>query len=225
MKKFILLILSLLNTAVTAGFIAANPNDILPSHYGVNGVADAYSSKWLFLLIPSVLILFGIIFAVYSAVKEKDEEYKSYRKYAERCIYAIFAFLMMIFWVLTVAVLNNSVQIYNLFLPLICIFLGCMFVFISNLMPKIKQNFSFGVKTHATLSSKAVWKKVHRLAAYTGVIGGIIAVALGVISIFAAEAASALFFTSVLIIIVSSLIPAVYGEVIYSKEKKSGSRE
>lgn len=45
MKKFILLILSLINTAVTAAFIAVNPNEVLPSHFGVNGNADAYASK------------------------------------------------------------------------------------------------------------------------------------------------------------------------------------
>lgn len=45
MKKYILLIISLINIAVTGVFIAFNPNEELPSHYNVNGIADAYSSK------------------------------------------------------------------------------------------------------------------------------------------------------------------------------------
>ena len=59
MKKYILLIISLINIAVTGVFIAFNPNEELPSHYNVNGIADAYSSKWMLLFIPSILVLFS----------------------------------------------------------------------------------------------------------------------------------------------------------------------
>lgn len=95
MKKYILLIISLINIAVTGAFIAFNPNEELPSHYNVNGIADAYSSKWMLLFIPSILVLFSIIYAIYAKVKENDENYKSYRKYAVRCIVSIFAFLFL----------------------------------------------------------------------------------------------------------------------------------
>ena len=64
MKKYILLIISLINIAVTGVFIAFNPNEELPSHYNVNGIADAYSSKWMLLFIPSILVLFSIIYAI-----------------------------------------------------------------------------------------------------------------------------------------------------------------
>lgn len=221
MKKYILLIISLINIAVTGVFIAFNPNEELPSHYNVNGIADAYSSKWMLLFIPSILVLFSIIYAIYAKVKENDENYKSYRKYAVRCIVSIFTFLFLFFWMLIALVLQNKVNIDNLFLPLICIFMGCMFAFINNLMPKIKQNSTLGFKTRATLSSKTVWKKVHRFAAYLGVIGGITVVFLGVISLFATGIANVLFFISLIIILASAIIPAIYGEIIYSKEKKS----
>ena len=221
MKKFILLILSLINTAVTAVFIAVNPNEVLPSHFGVNGNADAYASKWALLLVPCILVVFSIAFAIYAAIKEKDESYKSYKKYAQRCIGAIFVFLLVIFWVMQTMVLQNAANMGNLFFPLISISMGCMFAFINNLMPKIKRNSTLGVKTRATLGSKTVWKKVHRLAAYLGVIGGITVVILGVISLFASDIANVLFFISLIIILVSAIIPAIYGEIIYSKEKKS----
>ena len=84
MKKYILLIISLINIAVTGVFIAFNPNEELPSHYNVNGIADAYSSKWMLLFIPSILVLFSIIYAIYAKVKENDENYKSYSENQEK---------------------------------------------------------------------------------------------------------------------------------------------
>lgn len=220
MKKYILLVASLINIVVTAIFIAINPNEELPSHYNVNGIEDAYSSKWLLLFIPSILVLFSAIYAIYAKVKENDENYNSYKKYAIRCIVSIFAFLFLFFWMLIALVLQNKVNIDNLFLPLSCIFMGCMFVYLFNLMPKIKQNSLLGIRTNATLSSKSIWKKVHRFAAYLGVICGIIVIILGIISLFITNVSSVLFFISIIIVLISAIVPAIYGEIIYSKERK-----
>lgn len=60
MKKYILLIISLINIAVTGVFIAFNPNEELPSHYNVNGIADAYSSKGCFYLFRVFLYCFQL---------------------------------------------------------------------------------------------------------------------------------------------------------------------
>ena len=216
MKKYILLIISLINIAVTGVFIAFNPNEELPSHYNVNGIADAYSSKWMLLFIPSILVLFSIIYAIYAKVKENNENYKSYRKYAVRCIVSIFAFLFLFFWMLIELILQNKVNIDNLFLPLICIFMGCMFVYLFNLMPKIKQNSLLGIRTNATLSSKS-------FAAYFGVICGIAVIILGIISLFIINISNVLFFISIIIVLVSAIVPAIYGEIIYSKERTSNN--
>ena len=184
---------------------------------------NAYSSKWMLLFIPSILVLFSIIYAIYAKVKENDENYKSYRKYAVRCIVSIFTFLFLFFWMLIALVLQNKVNIDNLFLPLICIFMGCMFVYLFNLMPKIKQNSLLGIRTNATLSSKSVWKKVHRFAAYFGVICGIAVIILGIISLFIINISNVLFFISIIIVLVSAIVPAIYGEIIYSKKRTSNN--
>lgn len=221
MKKIVLLIISLINTAITAVFIGLNPNELLPSHYNANGVVDAYSSKWLLLLIPCILVLLAVFYLIYAKVKEKDEDYQAYQKYAERCIIGIFAFLFVVFWIMLAMVLKNLNNIGNIFLPLICIVMGCMFVYIFNLMPKIKQNSILGIRTQATLNSKEIWKKVHRFAAYLGVSCGLIIVALGLISLFIPSVAGVLFFITLIIILISAIVPTIYSEVLYSKENKS----
>lgn len=134
-----------------------------------------------------------------------------------------FCFFVFIFWMLIALVLQNKVNIDNLFLPLTCIFMGCMFVYLFNLMPKIKQNSLLGIRTNATLSSKSVWKKVHRFAAYFGVICGIAVIILGIISLFVINISNVLFFISIIIVLVSAIVPAIYGEIIYSKERTSNN--
>ena len=52
MKKFAFLILSLINAALTAVYVALSPLEIVPMHYNIDGVADSYSSKWFVMFMP-----------------------------------------------------------------------------------------------------------------------------------------------------------------------------
>ena len=83
MKKFAFLILSLINAALTAVYVALLPLDIVPMHYNINGVADSYSSKWFVMLMPCILIVLGIIYLIYSIVAEKYEKLLKNQKYVE----------------------------------------------------------------------------------------------------------------------------------------------
>ena len=97
-----------------------------------------------------------------------------------------------------------------------------LMLFISNMLPKIKQNSSLGIKTHATLSSETVWKKTHKLGGYLGVISGAVMVILAIVGmIFKLNGMAVLFGGLGLFIVVACIIPCIYASVLYSKEKKT----
>ena len=49
-----------------------------------------------------------------------------------------------------------------------------LFTVIGNLMPKVKQNYSLGIKIPPTLHDKENWYKTHRFAGKLWVLGGVI---------------------------------------------------
>ncbi len=223
MKKFIYLILSLINTAVAALYMALTPVDIVPTHYGVRGEADAFSSKWTLIFIPCILIVFGVVHTVYCIITENNADYKANEKYVDRFVCFLFIMLLILVWGSLITALNQVLKINDtLFFSFTIILLGILITIMSNVFSKLKQNNSFGIRTKATLTSEFIWKKTHRIAAYSGVLGGLLIIVLGVIGIFAGSISSILFVISLIILFVTvGLIPTIYAHVLYNKEKKN----
>lgn len=222
MKKFAFLILSLINAALTAVYVALSPLDIVPMHYNIDGVADSYSSKWFVMFMPCILIVLGIIYLIYGFVAERHENLLKNQKYFGRIVLGIFLFLLIDFWYLTVTCISGATKMGNAFEYILAAALGALMMFISNMLPKVKQNKTLGIKTPATLSSETVWKKTHKLGGYLGVISGAVMVILAIVGmIFKLNGMAVLFGGLGLFLVVACIIPCVYASVLYSKEKKA----
>ena len=192
--------------------------------HNINGVADSYSSKWFVMLMPCILIVLGIIYMIYSIVAEKYEKLLKNQKYVGRIVLGLFLFFIILFWYLTVICISGANEIGNTFEYILAAAVGSLMLFISNLLPKIKQNSSLGIKTHATLSSETVWKKTHKLGGYLGVISGAVMVILAiVVMIFKLNGMAVLFGGLCLFLVVACIIPCIYASFLYSKEKKANT--
>ena len=225
MKKFAFLILSLINAALTAVYVALSPLEIVPMHYNIDGVADSYSSKWFVMFMPCILIVLGIIYLIYSFVAERNEKMLKNQKYFGRIVLGIFLFLLIDFWYLTVTCISGATKMGNAFEYILAAALGALMLFISNMLPKVKQNKTLGIKTPATLSSETVWKKTHKLGGYLGVISGAVMVILAIVGmIFKLNGMAVLFGGLGLFLVVACIIPCIYAQVLYSKEKKANVR-
>lgn len=224
MKKFVFLILSLINAALTAVYVALSPLEIVPSHYNINGVADGYSSKWFVMFMPCILIVLGIIYLIYSFVAQHHEKMLKNQKYVGKIVLGIFLFFIILFWYLTVICISGATQMGNAAEYILAAALGALMLFISNMLPKVKQNKTLGIRIPATLSSETVWKKTHKLGGYLGVISGAVMVILAIVGmIFKLNGMAVLFGGLGLFLVVACIIPCIYASVLYSKEKKANT--
>jgi len=225
MKKFAFLILSLINAALTAVYVALSPLEIVPMHYNINGVADSYSSKWFVMFMPCILIVLGIVYLIYSFVAQHHEKMLKNQKYVGRIVLGIYLFFIILFWYLTVTCISGSTKMGNAAEYILSAALGALMLFISNMLPKVKQNKTLGIRIPATLSSETVWKKTHKLGGYLGVISGAIMVILAIVGmIFSLNGMAVLFGGLGLFLVVACIIPCIYASVLYSKEKKANVR-
>ena len=224
MKKFAFLILSLVNAALTAVYVALSPLEIVPMHYNINGVADGYSSKWFVMFMPCILIVLGIIYLIYGFVAERHEKLLKNQKYVGRIVLGLFLFFIILFWYLTVTCISGATKMGNAAEYILSAALGALMLFISNMLPKVKQNKTLGIRIPATLSSETVWKKTHKLGGYLGVISGAIMVILAIVGmIFSLNGMAVLFGGLGLFLVVACIIPCIYAQVLYSKEKKANT--
>ena len=51
--------------------------------------------------------------------------------------------------------------------------IGVMFIGLGNYMPKLKQNYTIGIKVPWTLNSEENWNMTHRMAGKVYVVGGV----------------------------------------------------
>ncbi|MGN0507753.1 MAG: SdpI family protein [Ruminococcus sp.] len=224
MKKFAFLILSLINAALTAVYVALSPLEIVPMHYNINGVADSYSSKWFVMFMPCILIVLGIVYLIYSFVAQHHEKMLKNQKYVGRIVLGIYLFFIILFWYLTVTCISGATKMGNAAEYILSAALGALMLFISNMLPKVKQNKTLGIRIPATLSSETVWKKTHKLGGYLGVISGSVMVILAIVGmIFSLNGMAVLFGGLGWFLVVACIIPCIYASVLYSKEKKANT--
>lgn len=224
MKKFILLILSIINAVASGVYLAMSPLEIVPSHYNIMGEVDSYSSKWFLMFMPAVLVLVSVVYFVrcIRAQKTKSEDYDVNKEF--KILVGIFAFLLALFWYLSIVCVNGTMNISGSLGSLLCISMGGLFVYLSNMFGKVKQNRFFGIRISSTLNSKYVWKKTHRLGGYMGVVSGFIMLILGVISLFAKSSTVYLLPVALSVYgILGVIIPIIYSYVIYAKEKSENN--
>jgi len=225
MKKYITLIISIINAAAMALFINTLPDKLYPAHWGPNLEPDRYGSKWEMLIFPAVCILLSIGFIVYRNLTKNNERIQKNAKYENIFIPSVIILFVAIGWIIALCIAEVIVITASAF-PLIGIGVGILMILMSNIMGKLKQNRHFGLKTPATLKNEVVWKKAHRLCGLLGVIAGFITIITSIAGFFLAELQPYLLLCSIILFVVlGCFIPSVYASRLYAKIKKAETED
>lgn len=221
MKKYIILILSIINAAAMALFINTLPDKLYPAHWGPNLEPDRYGSKWEMMIFPAVCILLSIGFIVYRNLTKNNEKIQKNAKYENIFIPSVIILFIAMGWIITLCAAEIITITASAF-PLIGIIVGILMILMSNIMGKLKQNRHFGLKIPSTLKSEVVWKKAHRLCGLLGVIAGFITILTSIAGFFLADLQPYLLLCSVILFVVlGCFIPSIYANRLYAKIKKN----
>ena len=192
------------------------PREIVPVHWGISGEVDRYGSKWTLMFLAVVPLLVQWTRRAYYASALATENMKKNRQIEEGTITAVTLLLIVVSWGVY-AITAMDMQNIGMVAPGVLVMLiGALLVFVSNKMSTVKQNYFYGVKVPWTLKDETVWKRTHRLAAYTGVIGGLLTMLGGGLGLIFNQPILAL--GSILVGIVGvGVIPTIYSWRLYRK--------
>ena len=141
----------------------------IATHFNANNEPDGYSSK-AFAVFGLPLIMLAFHFICLLATKA-DPKMKNLTDKNLTLVMWIIPAISLLLSVLTYGyTLNSSIRIGTV----IILFMGILFIIIGNYMPKIKQNFSLGIKIPWTLADESNWYRTHRFAGKLWVLGGVI---------------------------------------------------
>lgn len=183
--------------------------DRIPTHFGIGGEADGWSSK-AFTVFGMPAILLGI-HLVCAFVTRHDPRGKN------------ISGLMwtLVLWIVPIVGLFMTVLVYGNALGLELnadlisrLLIGVLFVIIGNYLPKCRQNYTIGIKLPWTLADEDNWNRTHRLGGVLGVIAGAVVL---VSAFFPGQVG---FWIMMGAILVAGLVPTVYSFLLYRKKQK-----
>lgn len=143
----------------------------VPVHWNFSGEVDRWGSRAEFLAMPAIASALFLFMVFWPKIDpQKRGEWKSWPLMVAATTWGLFFVQAGILYALF-ATLNRSA-----FSPLkgVVVALGLLFLILGNYLPKVPQNWIFGVRTPWTLASRAAWQKTHRLAGWLFVgVGGV----------------------------------------------------
>lgn len=179
----------------------------VPTHWGIDGEVDGWSNKaWAVFGLPCILLgLHWLCFLVSLADPKRD----SYTKKMLTLVLWICPVISLLLGSLIYAkVLGYNLSV-NVIMPLL---MGLMFIVFGNLMPKMRQSYTMGIKLPWTLENEENWNKTHRFAGKLWVLGGVAAMATAFVGSF---------WILLGILILMVVIPTVYSYMLYRKQSSA----
>ncbi len=175
-KKMIYFILMYLPLAVSVIAMQFLP-DKIPAHYGFDGQADRWGSKYEALLYPVITILMGCFLLGMAKLAAKQEEHGENNR---NVIIVTGIFVLLLFNALNAYFLYTGfhrvedlssvpIEIYQLVFGL----LGVLMIVVGNIMPKLRMNSVAGLRTRWSMKNEVTWKKSQRIGGISFIAGGI----------------------------------------------------
>ncbi|MCC8139202.1 MAG: SdpI family protein [Lachnospiraceae bacterium] len=146
----------------------------VPLNWGFSGNVS-YGSKTELFMMFGLGVMLALLFDALPHIDPRKANYEKFGSY-----YDLFCVFMQVFLLLMdVIIITESFRPGTLSVPMIVFLLvGVLFLFLGNIMPKVKSNFFMGFKTPWALSSEENWRRTQRLGGKCLFIAGLLTILL-----------------------------------------------
>ena len=184
----------------------------IPTHWDLDGTVT-YSGRHMIFLTSGTGLPLAVLFDLLPKIDPRRQNYQKFGRY-----YDLFCVFMEVFLLAINGItLTETFRPGTISVPMaVMLGIGLLFLFLGNIMPKIKSNFYMGIKTPWTISSEEVWRRTHRL-------GGKCFFAVGFLSIICAFLpfdGTIVFPVYMVVILAACLIPGIMSYVWWRQEQR-----
>ena len=160
-------ILTLLPMVITTVAVLWFLPDTIPAHYGISGEVDRWSSKYESFILPGISLVFGVAMllgAWISSRSSRKEVEQGSRIFviAGNVSLAVFNVMTLFFLYTSWTQMEYLEGVPEIGLRILFAVIAIMLLILGAVMPQVKQNAWFGVRTKWTMQSVSVWEKSQR---------------------------------------------------------------
>lgn len=160
-------ILTLLPMVITTVAVLWFLPDTIPAHYGISGEVDRWGSKYESFILPGISLVFGVAMllgAWISGRSSRKEVEQGSRIFviAGNVSLAVFNVMTLFFLYTSWAQMEHLEGVPEIGLRILFAVIAIMLLVLGAVMPQVKRNAWFGVRTKWTMQSVSVWEKSQR---------------------------------------------------------------
>lgn len=181
----------------------------MPLHWNFNGKVDSYGSKAVAVFVIPLIMIAALWICALGTMADKKNKNQNPKPFN------------IMFFIMPILSNVSSVLVYLTALgkkppvsSIMFVFMGFLFAFIGNYMPKCTQNRTIGIKIPTTLKSESNWNATHRFAGKLWAVGGILTAVCGFLP-------QKFHLFTVVIMLALIIIPIVFSLIYKKREERS----
>ncbi len=190
----------------------------IPTHWGASGAVNGWGPSWMASVLGALPLVFLAVFYAVPRIDPKGEAYRTSGKFYQGFVIAFTLLMCAISWMgeLTVWGVVPAAGTVNL---LISGAIGLLFIGMGNYLPRVKQNYTLGIKTPWALADSENWRRTQRFGGACFMVLGVGLIVMGV----AGSALSSEVVAVAITVLALGLVGAMY-LYSYLLWRKNGSR-
>lgn len=174
----VLIALCVVNAAAHLLVMPSLPAQI-PTHWGANGAVNGWGPSWMASAIGALPLVFLAVFYVVPRIDPKGEAYRKSGKFYQGFVIVFTVLMCAISWLSELTVwgmlpTNGAVNL------LVSGSIGLLFIGMGNYLPRVKQNYTLGIKTPWALADSENWRRTQRFGGACFMVLGIGLIVMGV---------------------------------------------
>lgn len=156
--------------------------EVVPTHFGVSGEVDGWSDKRMALLLDALPLVFLGLFWLVPRIDPKGEAYAKSGRVYQGFVTLFTLFMIAMTWTTEAAALGwlPSERAVGLAVPVL---VGVMLLALGNYLPRVRQNYAFGIKTPWALEDAENWRRTQRFGGVCFMVCGLAFIAEGVMDL------------------------------------------
>lgn len=189
----------------------------VPMHWGVSGSVDDWGSKGETLVL-AVMPLFVLVLMFF--VPHLDPKGRNFTRFQGLYLgtsAALTLFMVAISWMSPLTAFGLIPENSTLVTTALLFVLAALMLAFGNFLPRVRPNYTFGIRTPWTLASEDNWRRTHRFAGPVFMAAGAVMLVAAALSTVAPEVA---IWTEVAALLIATAIVGVYSFIIWRREAK-----
>ena len=192
----------------------AKPQTV-PTHWGADGAVDGWGDKAGTLVMAAVPLIVALAMLAVPRLDPKGRNFERFRGVYLGMSAALTLFMVAVAWMTPLTASGLVPEGGSLVSTVILFALGALMIALGNYLPRVKPNYTFGIRTPWTLASEGNWRRTHRIAGPVFVAAGAAMLAAALLSAVAPEAS---FWVGMAAVLLATLVVGAYSFLAWRRE-------